>query len=409
MATDTITFRASDGLDAQLQAAAARLDSNVSEVVRDTLRRGLAYVTREACPYFTSTAPAADRPSIVQDAARVALFGTTTDPDVRDRWARFQRWQDDPVVLDAAAEFVVSSGNASQVIPPGYAAAFLPRTVGRPMYAAAHRVPLRRDAPATPMSLPAGTGAVTGGGLGAAVLNVGGSDITASALPLGVEGTNPTESTLTVGAAKTVSPRRVSGVYRLTREVLDAANPSLDDVVLTLLAAEFNRASEGVVYAELNGANGQAGTITAGQVPSGAWVSSVTNATLPGILRQLAARHPFRHPAQQKITHLLFSADGADGLVGDPASTTDVEPLPTTDRWLSDVAIDAAPGMTGATANDAAVFGLAADDLWCWESEVLQLRWEERAGPTFIDLCLTSYFAARLLRPSGLAAVRLSD
>ena len=49
---------------------------------------------------------------------------------------------------------------------------------------------------------------------------------------------------------------------------------------------------------------------------------------------------------------------------------------------------------------------LAAGDVYCWESPVLTFRFDERQGPTYVDLALYGYFACRVLRPIGVGAIR---
>ena len=54
----------------------------------------------------------------------------------------------------------------------------------------------------------------------------------------------------------------------------------------------------------------------------------------------------------------------------------------------------------------ATCFILGRNDLWCWESSLLEFHYAERAGPALVDLALFGYVAVRLIRPQGLAAIR---
>ncbi|MBN9739507.1 hypothetical protein DMP23_00035 [Amycolatopsis sp. A1MSW2902] len=62
--------------------------------------------------------------------------------------------------------------------------------------------------------------------------------------------------------------------------------------------------------------------------------------------------------------------------------------------------------MSGNAAGDADVLIFNRNDVWAWESPLLTFRFEERGGPANIDLALFGYVAVRLLRPTGLHAIR---
>ena len=81
------------------------------------------------------------------------------------------------------------------------------------------------------------------------------------------ENVAPTEGTLTFVTA-TVSPVRVKGIFRCTREIVDSSNPAIDAVAFQVMREDYNRETERQIFAELNTV--QSGTITSGQVPSGA-------------------------------------------------------------------------------------------------------------------------------------------
>jgi hypothetical protein len=54
------------------------------------------------------------------------------------------------------------------------------------------------------------------------------------------------------------------------------------------------------------------------------------------------------------------------------------------------------------------VFVLGQGDLLVFESPVMSFNYSERAAFAFVDLALFAYFAVRLVRPVGLAAIRFN-
>lgn len=343
-------------LDAGLTELAAQGGTSVSEVARGALR---AVVTREAPIYSLD----GNGPSLVRDAWRAR---TENDFDALDRLDRFRRQQAD-------IGFVATTANTGAVVPPGYRPGdFEPViAVDRPLVSAATRAPL---ADGTPFTLP-GTATATG------------------ATANHVEGTNPAGCTLAI-APVTVTPGGISGLFELTREIADSSNPAIDAIAMQAMQESYSQQTETKVYAELNGANGQGGTITAGFVPSGAQVVTSAVGTLPTVLRESVARYGFR--AGRRARTIAVSEEAAVA----------VADLDSTEVWLQDVTVAGAPAMTGNAAGDADVLVLSTGDLWAWESPTLTFRYEERNGPARIDLALFGYFAARLVRPRGLAAIR---
>lgn len=241
------------------------------------------------------------------------------------------------------------------------------------------------------------------------------------------EGTNPTDGTLTLGTSVTVTPGAISGRFRITREVVDAANPAIDAIAAGSLRESYSQQTEGKVYTMLNGANGVGGTITSGYVPSGAAVVTATGVgstgaagvALIGALRQQLVEYPFRRFARPD--RLAVSSEGAVSLAKASDSTGrpllprlgatnasgegnallgafDVDGLPAVPAW----------SMTGNAAGDADAITWNSADAWAWESNLLSFRYEEVAGPANIDLVIFGYFACAVVRAAGFSAVRLT-
>ena len=241
------------------------------------------------------------------------------------------------------------------------------------------------------------------------------------------EGTNPTDGTLTLGTSVTVTPGAISGRFRITREVVDAANPAIDAIAAGSLRESYSQQTEGKVYTLLNGANGVGGTITSGYVPSGAAVVTATGVgstgaagvALIGALRQQLVEYPFRRFARPD--RLAVSSEGAVSL----AKAVDTTGRPLLPRLgamhapgngnalqgafdMDGLAATPAWSMTGNAAGDADAILWNSADAWAWESNLLSFRYEEVAGPANIDLVIFGYFACAVVRAAGFSAVRLT-
>lgn len=83
-----------------------------------------------------------------------------------------------------------------------------------------------------------------------------------------------------------------------------------------------------------------------------------------------------------------------------------LETLDLTAWALRDVSVELSPWITGTGAGDGDVFITGRNDLWAWQSPLLEFHYYERQGPALVDLALFGYFATRLIKPAGLAAIR---
>lgn len=361
-------------------------------------------VTRESPIYSLNGAG----PSLVRDGWYAAMH---RDGDAIDRLRKFRMQTEDLSKLTHSElqrqKFTtVTTGNASQVIPPGYRPdLFVPMLAqGRPMVNALSRGVIEN---ATPFVVPTFV-SVTG------------------ATADHVEGTNPTDGTLTLGT-KTVSPGAVSGSLVLTREIVDSANPAIDQIALNAMMESYNQQTETKVYTLLNGANGAGGVITSGFVPSGAQAATFAStggtpfaeaALIKGIRQQLA-KYPFARFASpgvglmgQNATSIIagtmdstgrpifpsIGAQNGSGLGNAITQGWSVDGLPFVPAWA----------MTGTAAGDSQIMFLNALDGWAWESPLLTFRFEEKQGPAKIELDLFGYFATHLLRPKGLSGIRIT-
>jgi Phage portal protein len=324
---------------------------------------------------------------------------TQGDHEATERLRKFSRQTEEASkrAMDQLA-FAATTGNASAVIPPGYRPdMFVTQLMqGRPLVSAVSRGTLQD---ATPFNIPK---------------YVSSSDMSAAH----TEGVNPTGGTMNLGLA-TVSPAAISGLFQLTREIVDSANPAIDAIAVAAMQESYSQQTEDIVYEELRGSNGVGGTITSGFVPSGAQVSTSSGQgdELLAAVRAANALYPFRrfaapnraHISQEAASAYASAVDGANrpllpyespqnavGTASPLQGGYRVDGLLHTPTW----------SMAGNAAGDPDVLAFNSADVWAWESALLMFRFEERNGPAYIDLALYGYFAARVLRPIGLMAVR---
>lgn len=344
--------------------------------------------------------------SLVRDAWKAVVEkGTDAGADAQDRIRKYRMQQEELVQLANAGfsqNFTPqSTSTASQIIPPGYRPdLYIPDvTKGRPIISLAANGALQN---ATPFTVPV-FGSVSG------------------ATADHVEGTNPSDGSLTF-ATKTVTPQAISGRLTLTREIVDSANPAIDQIALFEMRESYNRQTEAKAYTLLNGANGAGGTITNDQVPSGAQASTIAKGTdnqaLVAHIRERLAKYPF----------LRFGLpDGA--VMGMAATVLLATALDTTKRplfpyvgptnavgtggggqgWNVDgINFRPAWANTGTAAGDSQIMILDSGSFWVWESPLLTFRFEEKQGPANIELNVFGYFATHLLRPVGLSGIRIT-
>jgi phage head maturation protease/phage portal protein BeeE len=384
---DVATFTA--GLsDAIVKGISEAIEKIPAPQGRQVIPAGRAVVTREA-PVYSMNGHGV---SLVRDAWKSRTEG---DVEARERMEKFAKQTQD---VAEQAQFTVNTGNASEVVPPGYRPDLYVTQLmrGRPLVDSVSRGTI---ADATPFTLPrfvSATGATADH----------------------VEGTNPTGATLDIESV-TVTPGGISGLFELTREIVDSANPAIDMIAMQAMQESFAQQTEAKVYAELNGTNGQGGTITSGFVPSGAQAATTNgqgDELLAGI-RAALALYPFRRFAAPNRAHM--SQEGTSALA--TAVGTDGRPLlpsigaqnasgvgnAITQGWFVDgLAFQPTWSMTGNAAGDADVLMYNSNDVWAWESPLLTFQFSERNGPARIDLALFGYFATRLLRPIGLSSIR---
>jgi HK97 family phage major capsid protein len=347
-------------------------------------------------------------PSLVRDAYYSA---TTQDQEAKERLRKYRQQTEEVAKLAqlrlsaqilSASFATATTVTDPEVIPPGYRPdLYVPQLAQeRPLVSSASHGTIGN---ATPFVVPVFTSITTGS-----------ADH--------VEGTNPTDGTLAF-SSKTVSPLGISGLLKLTREIVDSSNPAIDQIALQAMREAYSQQTETKVYTLLNGTSGAGGVITGDFVPSGAQAVTVAGGTdqqtLVKMLRERLAKYPFNRFASPSRGHLgqgatvrlatavdttqrpLFPSIGATNAAGVGNSMTqgwNIDGLGFVPTWA----------MTGVAAGDSQILFLNSTDLWVWESPLLSFRYEERSGPALIELAMFGYFGAHLLRPVGLSGIRIT-
>ena len=371
---------------------------NIGDPQRGSVKAARYTVTREEPVYrFDGTGP-----SLVRDAWYAA---TAKDDESIDRIRKYKKQTEEVAKLvqgNMLSFAPQTTTTASQVIPPGYRPElYVPQLQQeRPMVSAASQGTIPN---ATPFTVPTFTSVTTGS-----------ADH--------VEGTNPSDGSLSFGT-KTVTPQAISGRLVLSREVIDASNPAIDQIALQAMRESYNRQTEVKVYTLLNGSSGAGGTITAGFVPSGAQAVTTAggtdNQTLVKAIRTALATYSFNRFAQPTVA---LMGSGATNRLAAAVDTTQRPLFPylgqfnsvgagnsVSQGWNVDgLAFIPAWANTGTAAGDSQIMILNRSDLWVWESPLLQFRFEEKQGPANIELNIFGYFATHLLRPVGLSGIRIT-
>ncbi|MGH6690893.1 MAG: phage major capsid protein, partial [Gammaproteobacteria bacterium] len=326
------------------------------------------------------------QPSMVKDAW---AYHIDRDLDARDRLRKFQQQQTDLVKFAT-----VTTGNAAEVIPPGYRPDLYVTQLmqGRPIVAQASRGTI---ADATPFTVPRFVSAT-----GATLDHV--------------EGVNPADGSLDLDVV-TVSPGAISGIFKLTREIIDAANPAIDAIAMAAMRESWNRQTEQKAYAELN-VNANVGVFRDVSLALLDTDLELNTDQTISPSRDLLARYPFTRfasPSGAVIGQLVtrnfanakdntgrpllpsIGAQNTAGLGNAVQQGWFVDGLPFVPAWA----------MTQAIGDELALI-LNRSDWWVWESPLLTFRFEEKSGPAIVELALFGYYATKVLRPAGIFSLR---
>ena len=361
--------------NAAVKFAADGLGQSVSEYVRRRV------VVGAEPPVYRFSAGTVGDASLVRDMAATAGWSTGSNDEIDeafDRLRKFSQWSQDNG-LEFAPQ---STSTASQIFPTGYRNAItIPMTADRPLSNATDVLPITTS---NPFKVPRHT---SGGTVHAAR----------------TEGSQPTEVD-TVFADALVTPRGLSGMLNLTRELVDSASPGGDIIALR---EDWYAQAEALIYAELNGANGAGGTITAGFVPSGsqARVSTTPATNLLIDLRKAVLEYSnVRRRKSRNIVAGNIALGHLGGLLGAEAASGD-------DTQLANIfgaRLNGSVNDFGVAAGDMRVGIFGSNDVCTFESPLADFRFDEQAGPAIVRCAVWGYFAVVVARPRGLSSIRFT-
>ena len=313
-------------------------------------------------------------PSLVVDAYNARMHA---DSDAHERLARYNAELVDgnpsSVLALAAVAVRTTDGPDSFIGPTTYRPDLLRESIdlGRPLFSRLNPIRLTN---AQPFTLPK-VGKFTG---------VGDH----------VEGTaHVAEGTLT-GSDDTVTPKAVSGAYRLSRELIDASNPALDRVALREMVRDYRRHSEAKVAAALLAATPDA---------------TAYNVTTVMAVRELLEDFPGEDelPADFLVAGktfrktLLADVDGSGRPHLAYYGSTNAVGTVTRRAGQTSYDIDGAPLVRAGSLVATDAFAVEADAVLVGESPVQTFRFDEVEGPGVVKLALWAYVAAAVLDPDG--------
>jgi Antitoxin ParD len=372
-----LDIEVTDKQQSAVKLAAAIRGQSVSEYVRRKV-----VVGSEASPY--PFAGPTHGPSLIRDLSFTTGFSegdSSTVDEAYDRLHKFERWSQDNPIMFAPQ----TTTTASQIFPTGYATPItIPMTADRPLSNATDVHPINSS---NPFNVPRHT---SGGTVHAAR----------------TEGSQPTEVDLVFGTVSVV-PRGLAGKIDLTRELVDSASPGGDIIALQIMREDWYAQAEALIYTELNGANGQGGTITAGFVPSGAQ-ARVDAAPTTGLLVTLKkALLEYANVRRKKARNVVAGATALTnlgGLVGAEANTGDDASL----FSVFGARVNAAVNTFGTASTDCRIAILGSNDVTTFESPLAEFRFDEQAGPAIVRCSVWGYFAVSVTRPIGLSSIRFT-
>lgn len=208
------------------------------------------------------------------------------------------------------------------------------------------------------------------------------------------EGTaHATEGDLTAGEV-TFTPGAVSGAYRISRELVDAANPALDTIAVRAMVRNYRSVTEGKVAAALLAADATA------------------TLNIADVMALRTELNDFYDTNFESASFVAASTSYYNTLLGD----TDTTGRPMLASLNPTNAAGSAPGWTGAhvdgveliksskiATNDA--FIVNREDVLVGESALRTFRFDEVEGPGIIKLALWAYFGAVVTRASSVVQI----
>lgn len=353
---------------AALAAAGLPVDGDTSTAPPSTVDAtagAAAAVTSEPAVYaFDGTGP-----SFVKDAWNARQLG---DRDAAERLSRFQSAMSsgDQAQTLALAAVMTRTGN-DEIIPAQYRPNLLIDVIdrGRPLFTRAGvRVTLTD---ATPFTIP-----VIGDFDGVGVHTEGTAHV--------AEGTQELDK-------RTVTPVAMSGAFRVSREMIDAANPAIDRIVVAGMMRDYRRETEAAVWA----------AIIAADAAADASVNTVME--LRAQLIAFAAANS-DVPADFVAASTTAFATLASEMNGDLPALPYVGPvnrLGTIRAGYTGASIDGVEIANVSTVAATEMVALRGDALLVGEGKVQTFRFDEVEGPGVIKFALWAYVCAQVIDATG--------
>lgn len=332
---------------------------------------GAALVTGEPSTYnFNGSGP-----SMCVDA--VAAAGG--DSEARERMARFNAELENRNVATemALAAVLTRSPVPAPFLPPQatLSPVLLAINRGRPLASRLTPTPIRN---AQPFGVPV-VGGFTGVG-----------DHT--------EGTpHVTEGTLTLGDA-TITPKAISGAYRISRELIDSSNPAIDQIALDRMVIAYRATSEARIAAALLAGAGHT-TVSVNTV------AKLRAAFLAMQLQGDDVPADFAALGAAMYTTITGETDTTGRPMVSPPSVT-VNSAASTRGGIAGVTIDTSEVVPSSKIPTATGYIVRADAVLWAETAAQTFRLEQPEGPGIVKLAIWGYGAAAVLDGTGVEKIQ---
>lgn len=349
---------------------------------------GAVTVTREPATYRFD---GSDGLSLVRDAFAARMDG---NPEAAARVARFNAElragsaQAVSALMSAAGALTTAIDSPAMTDDVGIPSAFLPTPnrsdlmlraidLGRPILSRLTRTPLTN---AQPFLVP-----IEGEFSGVA---------------LHTEGTaHAAEGTMTLTDAP-VTPRAVSGAYRVTRELVDSFNPAIDGIVMRAMLRDYRRVTEQTAADTLAAAAAATGGVDTAMELRAALAAFVDDDDEPA---DFVA-------ASRTMIEALFAEVAADGrpMIAGYGGTSAPSPTGPRGPGYLGVNVDGTEVVRASRVTADTALMVRASGVLFAESAAQQFRFDETEGPGIIKLALWAYFAVAKLEADAVGLLTIA-
>ena len=215
-----------------------------------------------------------------------------------------------------------------------------------------------------------------------------------------VEGVNSVEGQITT-TSQTIQPVTIDGLFKVTRELIESSNPQVDEIARQEMSKSYDERIESKLAARLAAVSAVVANVAvSGQ--GAAYLDALTLKLGTQLFRK-GGSNIDRIVVGQDAYLASLAAKDANGqrLVGRVAPLDQGAGSATT-PIISYEGMSLVPAWPLAT-NTTVAF--ASRSAWTWDSPVKQFRFEERGGPSIVELALFGYHADAFLRTSDLERI----